>query len=262
MPAVRTGPVFGLVGQAVVLVALDRTAGLGAAGWLAGAAYGLALFALLSRGMDRSGTTTLSPADRVTLLRATLVGAVTALAAERHQHAAALVAIASVALALDWVDGRVARSTGTVSALGARFDMEVDAFLLLVLSGCAARYLGDWVLAIGLMRYAYVVVSLALPWLRGTLAPRYWRKVVAATQGVVLVVAVAGVVPTVLARVSVAVSLALLVVSFVSCVRLLWPAPQPMPQPMPQRAAAARAELRIPLPLPGPVRATAGAGSR
>ena len=40
----------------------------------------------------------------------------------------------SVALALDGVDGQVARRTGTVSALGARFDMEVDAFLVLVLS--------------------------------------------------------------------------------------------------------------------------------
>ena len=35
---------------------------------------------------------------------------------------------------LDAVDGQVARRTGTVSALGARFDMEVDAFLILVLS--------------------------------------------------------------------------------------------------------------------------------
>ena len=47
---------------------------------------------------------------------------------------ATLVLLSSVALALDGVDGWVARRTRTVSALGARFDMEVDAFLVLMLS--------------------------------------------------------------------------------------------------------------------------------
>ncbi len=41
----------------------------------------------------------------------------------------ALVALASAALVLDAVDGQVARRTGTATALGARFDGEVDAFL-------------------------------------------------------------------------------------------------------------------------------------
>ena len=45
-----------------------------------------------------------------------------------------LVGLTAVALALDGVDGRVARRTETVTAVGARFDMEVDAFLILVLS--------------------------------------------------------------------------------------------------------------------------------
>ena len=71
-----------------------------------------------------------------------------------------------MALALDAVDGWVARRTGTVSALGARFDMEVDAFLILVLSGYVAPTLGGWVLAIGLMRYAFVAAGWVLPWLR------------------------------------------------------------------------------------------------
>ena len=64
-----------------------------------------------------------------------------------------LVLLASVALALDAVDGRVARRTGTVSALGGRFDMEVDAFLILVLSVQVARDHGLWVLVIGAARY-------------------------------------------------------------------------------------------------------------
>ena len=43
-----------------------------------------------------------------------------------------LIGLAIPALALDAVDGWVARRTHTESELGARFDMEVDAFLLLV----------------------------------------------------------------------------------------------------------------------------------
>jgi phosphatidylglycerophosphate synthase len=126
----------------------------------------------------------------------------------------AMVVLASVALVLDAVDGQVARRTGTESGLGARFDMEVDAFLILVLSLYVARSMGGWVVAIGAMRYLYVAASWALPWLRRRLPARYWRKVVAAIQGVVLVVAMAAVVPAAAAMAGVAVSLALLVESF------------------------------------------------
>ena len=66
----------------------------------------------------------------------------------------ALTTLAVVALALDAVDGRVARRTGTASAVGARFDMEVDAVLVLLLSVYVARSLGLWVLAIGSAHYA------------------------------------------------------------------------------------------------------------
>ena len=42
---------------------------------------------------------------------------------------------------------------GTVSSVGARFDMEVDSVLVLLLSVYAARSLGVWVLAVGSVRY-------------------------------------------------------------------------------------------------------------
>ena len=96
-----------------------------------------------------------------------------------------LVTLAVVALALDAVDGWVARRTGTASPLGARFDGEVDAFLILVLSVYVARSAGAWVLAIGAARYAFLAAGWLLPWMREPLPPRYWRKVVAATQGIV-----------------------------------------------------------------------------
>jgi phosphatidylglycerophosphate synthase len=167
----------------------------------------------------------LGPADRVTLGRTTLVGGVTTLVADsltRSEPAAVLVPLAAVALSLDAVDGWVARRTGTVSAFGARFDMEVDTFLILVLSGFVARSLGGWVLAIGLMRYAFVAAGWVVPWLRAELPARYWRKVVAATQGVVLVVAASGLPPRPAAVALVALALALLVESFGRDVGWLW----------------------------------------
>ena len=108
----------------------------------------------------------------------------------------ALVALAVVALVLDAVDGWVARRTGTTSPLGARFDMEVDAFLILVLSVYVAPSTG----AVGARdrRDALRVRRRPAGCCRGCAAPpppRYWCKVVAAIQGIVLTVAAADVLP-------------------------------------------------------------------
>ena len=218
MPTVRTEAVVGFVGQLVVLAVLGTTVGLGLAGWLAGVGYGLVVLVLLRRSP-------LGPADQVTLVRATLVGGVTALVAEsvlRPEPVAVLVPLAAVALALDAADGWVARRTGTVSELGARFDMEADAFFILVLSGYVGASLGGWVLAIGLMRYAFMAAGWVEPWMQAELPPRYWRKVVAATQGVVLVVAASGLLPRPVAVALVVLALALLVESFGRDVGWLW----------------------------------------
>src|SRR5690606_37764087 len=135
-----------------------------------------------------------SPADLVTYCRGLMACAVAALAAEQflgHEVTAAVLVLAVPALLLDAVDGRVARRTGTETAFGARFDGEVDAFLILVLSVVVASSLGWWVLAAGLARYVFAAAGWALPWLREQLEPRHWRKVVTATVGIVLTVAVA-----------------------------------------------------------------------
>ena len=141
----------------------------------------------------------------------------------RWTASAALVALASVALVLDAVDGKVARRTGTVSPVGARFDMEVDAFLVLVLSVHVAGIVGPWALAIGGMRYAFVAAGWMLPWLRGSVPPSYAAKTVAAVQGVVLVVAASQLLPQHLTVALVAVALVLLVWSFGRTVWQLWP---------------------------------------
>lgn len=227
MPAVRTGPAVGLFAQIALLASLTVIVGVGSVGWLVGIGYGLVLCATLSRAMTGAGTDTLGPADRVTLTRAVLVGAVTALSVAASPPVPALVALAIVALALDRVDGIVARRSGTVSDLGARFDMEVDAFLILVLSVDAARLLGPWVLAIGVMRYAYAGAGWVLPWMRGTLPPRYWGKVVAAAQGVVLVTVTADVLPRPWALAATLAALAMLVESFGHSVLWLYQARLP-----------------------------------
>ena len=236
MPTVQLGPKIGLILQVVLLAILAATVGVGVAGWVTGVAFGFITCAALARGLYRgvgvgdfaiaSETVgTFGPGDWVTMTRATLVGCVAALTADSfHQRARidVLVTIAVVALVLDAVDGQVARRTGTASGLGARFDMEVDAFLILVLSVYVARSMGAWVLAIGAMRYAFVVASWVLRWMSGPLPQRFWRKVVAATQGVVLVFATADVLPAPLIIAALAAALALLVESFGRDIVWLW----------------------------------------
>src|SRR5262249_15493914 len=123
---------------------------------------------------------------------------------------------------LDAVDGWVARRTRTTGKLGAKFDGEVDAFLILVLSVYVARSAGAWVLAIGVARYAFLAAGWPPAWMRAPLPPRFWRKVVAATQGIVLTVAAAGVLAPALREAVLVVALILLSESFGRDVLWLW----------------------------------------
>jgi phosphatidylglycerophosphate synthase len=220
-----TGPLTGFVCLLALLGVLAATTGLDASGWLAGVACGAGLAALLARMLTRYSQVGLRPADRVTLARAVLACGVAALTVDSfggQAPAAILVALSTVALVLDGVDGRVARRTGTASAFGARFDMEVDAFLIMVLSVYVARESGWWVLAMGLARYAFVAAGWVLPWLRGPLPPRQWAKVVAAIVGVVLTVAAADILPDAVTTAMLLVALGLLVESFGRDVWGLW----------------------------------------
>ena len=219
------GPLTGLGAQLLLLAALAQTVGLGRAGWVVGGSSALILDAALARALWRNPEARLGPAGWVTLTRATLAVGVAALAADSFQRdvaVAALVALASVALALDFVDGRVARRTKTVSALGAKLDGEVDAFLILALSVEVAPSAGGWVLAIGAARYAFLAAEWLFSWMRAPLPPRAWRKVVAAAQGITLTIAAAEVLPPALTRAALAVALALLAESFGRDVWWLW----------------------------------------
>ena len=218
-------PTVGIVTQAGVLMVLAVTVGLGVVGWGVGAAFALVTWIMLARALGRPEGHRWGPADSVTLARLTMAGGVTALVADslgRPGPVPVLTGLAAVALLLDGVDGQVARRTGTTSRLGARFDMEADSALVLVLSVFVADTLGWWVLAIGAYRYIFVAMSWAAPWLRASLPPRLSRKVAAAMQGVVLAVASTDLIPKSSAAVCVGLSLVFLTWSFGTDVRWLW----------------------------------------
>ncbi|HSO98624.1 MAG TPA: CDP-alcohol phosphatidyltransferase family protein [Solirubrobacteraceae bacterium] len=198
---------------------------LDAAGWVVGIACGGVTNLALAHGLVHYRANRMSPADWVTLARATLAVGLAALVAAsfgQHVQVTILLSLATLALALDAVDGWVARRTRTEGLLGARFDGEVDAFLIFVLSVYVARAAGAWVLAIGAARYGFLAAGWPLSWMRATLPPRPWRKLVCATQGVVLVIVVADVLPLVLARLALVGALVLLAESFGRDVWWLW----------------------------------------
>ena len=225
MGTVQRGPMIGLLGLLLLLAGLAVTVGLNVAGWIVGVTCGVITSTALGRGLIRDGLHRLGPADRVTLVRAALVCSVAALTADSFGGSApvaTLVTITVIALILDWVDGRVARRTRTSSRLGAQFDMEVDALLILVLSIYVARTTGAWLLTIGLARYALLGAGWLLPWLRASTPPSAWYKLVAAIQGVVLATAAADVLPPLLMEAALAAALALLTESFGRQVWWLW----------------------------------------
>ena len=220
-----TGPLVGLVGLIALLAVLAATSGLGTRGWVAGVLCGLGLVALLARALRGHGRSRLTVADVVTLSRAVLACGVAALTADAFGgpiSVPTLVTLSTVALVLDGVDGRVARRTGSASVLGARFDMETDAFLIMVLSVYVALDFGWWVLGFGLARYLFVAAGWVLPWLRGPEPPRRWARAVAAGVGVFLTVAAAGVLPREVAVGMLVVGLAMLLESFGRSIRGFW----------------------------------------
>jgi phosphatidylglycerophosphate synthase len=134
-------------------------------------------------------------ANAVTLGRAALALLLVALlgAAPTPALGWLLVGLGTAGVALDGVDGALARGRNEASAFGARFDMEVDALLILVLAALVWQHgkAGAWILAAGLLRYAFVAASWALPWLGAALPPSRRRQAVCVVQIVSLLGALA-----------------------------------------------------------------------
>jgi phosphatidylglycerophosphate synthase len=217
LPKIRLATILGTLATAALLGVVSATAGLGVAGWIVGLATGSAATALLATARMRSDQPAVHPADWVTLTRTLLIAGVAGLVADsfsRPVSITALVTLSAVALVLDAVDGQVARRTGTATPLGARIDGEVDAFLILLLSIAVSQDYGSWVLVIGAARYALLLAGWLFPWLAAPLPPRYWRKVVAAVQGIVLTVAASALLGRLAGMIAVAAALLLLAESF------------------------------------------------
>lgn len=127
-----------------------------------------------------------------------------------------LAIVVLIALVADGVDGHVARSSGLGSAFGARYDMEIDALLALVLSLLLwrAETAGSWILGLGTMRYAFLLAMHVEPRLRAPLYPSFRRKLVCVIQIGTLCAMLVPVLPQALKSAAGGTALVLLAVSF------------------------------------------------
>ena len=132
------------------------------------------------------------PANQVTTARAALVALVASLIGEPVMCAAAMfaAAVSLLVILLDGLDGQLARRTGIASAFGARFDMETDAALILVLAVLAWQNgkAEAWVLLSGLLRYLFIAAGWCWSWMRKPLPSSLRGKVICVGQVVVLAV--------------------------------------------------------------------------
>jgi phosphatidylglycerophosphate synthase len=179
--------------------------------------YLLLLLPLLAFLPAHRPHTRFGSANTVTLVRAAIVCLLASLVGEPWGHLALIVTgVAIFALTLDGVDGWLARLRRTESRFGARFDMETDALLVLVLSLLAweSDRAGAWVLAAGLMRYVFVAASKAWTWLDRPLPPSGRRKTICVLQLIALISCVAPILPDGLRTVAAAAAVAMVSGSF------------------------------------------------
>lgn len=161
------------------------------------------------------------PANQITTVRALLVALIAGLIGE-PPHPITTVSLALIATMLDGADGWFARRTRMASTFGARFDVEIDALLIQVLAILAWRYgkAGPWVLASGLLRYAFVAAGWVLPWMRRPLAPSLRGRIICVVQIAGLMLAISPAVAPPVSSYVAAASLAALCYSFL--VDTLW----------------------------------------
>jgi phosphatidylglycerophosphate synthase len=165
-------------------------------------------------------------ANQITTLRAIVVALIAGLIGEpRFPMVAEAAGGASlIVTALDGVDGWVARRARIASAFGARFDMEVDALLILALSILVWRFdkAGAWVVASGLIRYVFVAARAAWPWLAAPLQPSRRRQTICVLQIAALTLGIFPAVAPPLSTALAAVALVALAGSFLVDTVWLW----------------------------------------
>jgi phosphatidylglycerophosphate synthase len=203
--------VGGALAAGAVLLARAMPAGGTAYFYKTLGAYLLILLPLLAFLHAHRPHTRFGPANTVTLIRAAMVCLLASLCGERwndielpivygerwNPFELLVAAVAILALSLDGVDGWLARLRGTQSRFGARFDMETDALLVLVLSVLAwqSGRAGAWVMIAGLMRYAFLAATLLQRWLSRPLPESMRRKTICVLQLIALIACVAPILP-------------------------------------------------------------------
>lgn len=199
--------------------------------WRVTAIAGLVLAVALVGLRRHHPFTRLGPANVLTggrtLVMALIAGMATAPAAPTRVWP--LIALASAGALADLFDGPLARRSGMASAFGARFDMEVDALLILALSVLVWRAVpvGPWIVAAGLLRYGFIAAGWVLPWMNGALPPSRRRQTLCVVQIVALIVCLGPPIPPAVVSPLAAASLALLAWSFAVDVRWLHRAAHP-----------------------------------
>lgn len=165
-------------------------------------------------------------ANRVTLLRVSLIVLVAATfnASPNLVLTWSIIGVVTTALFLDGFDGHLARRTNTSSSFGARFDMETDAALVMVLSVLSWQFgkAGIWILAAGAMRYLFVLAARLLPWLRAPLPYSRRRQTVCILQSAFLLGVISPVFPYPYSAILAAGTLAMLGTSFFIDICWLW----------------------------------------
>jgi phosphatidylglycerophosphate synthase len=164
--------------------------------------------------------------NHVTAIRAAIVLFLASLVFAPPRPSIAWIAVVASTMAaiLDGVDGWLARRSGLTSAFGARFDMEVDALLILVLAVLVWWWdkAGVWVLMSGLLRYLFVAAGWLLPWMRRPLSPTQRARIVCVVQIVALIVSIGPIVPRPLSLPVAAAGLLALAYSFAVDTLRLW----------------------------------------
>jgi phosphatidylglycerophosphate synthase len=217
----------GLVTLAVALaLAMIGRQAFGLSGWYpvrAGAI--LAAIMLIAGGLlhDFHPFSRVGPANQVTAVRAGFVALLAALVGEPALPAAAGLLTLLMA-GLDGGDGWLARRSGMASRFGARFDMEVDALLIMTLAILAWEHqkAGIWVLGSGLLRYGFVAAAALVPWLSRPLPASRRRQTICVIQVTVLAVAVVPAIGRPISEPLAAMALGALGYSFLIDVMWLW----------------------------------------
>jgi phosphatidylglycerophosphate synthase len=227
------GCLLGLLALLVLACSVQRLLGTSTTFVLGAlAAYLLGMTILLASVARGPALRRFGAANQVTLVRAALVALLFGLVGETPTVSSAWLAagVALLAIALDGVDGWLARRLGLASTFGARFDMETDALLILALALLVWQFdkAGYWVLLAGVLRYLFVAAGGLLAWLRQPLPPSKRRQTVCVLQVLILIVCLLPPVAPTWSETLAALGLLLLIWSF--AVDVVWLARRARPQ--------------------------------